>query len=171
MFFFSFSGDKQLIEFKYPKNKDAKFTISTDAFKKFKEEWRGEDYYYLSESGESDIICSVLFYKLNKDEQKLMVDPFGEPNSGIPFIYFTNSSNLKKYEKNDKSWGTMTDDFMFRQNDILDFEGIKIKQKHMYAYGMFGKNLFVNIHLSKTNYTADDSTKMRQVLDGIQKKK
>lgn len=166
----SFTGDKNVIEFAYPKRNDAKFTMTTDKFKNFTKEWRGEDYYYMCENGNSNIICSVLFYKLNKDEQKLMVDPMGGMiTPGIPLIYFSERSNLKKYERNNNSWGEMTDDFMFRQNDILEIEGVKMKQKHMYAYCMFGKDLFVNIHLSKTNYTADDSTAMRQILDGLKK--
>lgn len=101
-----------------------------------------------------------------------MVDPFGGMTSAsIPFVYFSENSNLKKYESNNKSWGQVTDDFMFRQNDIFEFEGVNIKQKHMYAYAMFGKNIFVNVHLSKTNFTPADSTAMRQILDGLKKKK
>lgn len=170
----SFSKDKKKIELNYPGKKDATIILNTDKFRKFKKEWRGEDYYYLCESGDNDIVCSVLFYKLNADEQKLMVDPF-DPAGGttspiIPFTYFLNS-NLKPYERNNKNWGEATDDFMFRQNDILEFNGMQIKQKHMYAYCMFNKDLFVNIHLSKINYTPEDSTSMRQILDGLQKKK
>jgi hypothetical protein len=166
----SLTGDKNTIEFKYPKRSDVKFKMTTNIFKKFKEEWRGEDYYYMCENGENKIICSVLFYKLNKDEQKLMVDPFeGMTNAGLPFIFFSDNSNLKKYEKNNVSWGEMTDDFMYRQNDILEFEGMSLKQKHMYAYTMFGKDIFVNIHLSKTNYTPKDSIAMRQILNDLKK--
>ena len=168
----AFTSDKKIVEFNYPKNKDAIFTMATDKFKKFKEEWRGQDYYYSCENGDDDIICSVLFYKLNSDEQKHMVDPFGGmTNAGIPFLYFSDNSNLKKYETNNQSWGEMTDDFMFRQNDITEFEGIQVNQKHMYAYCMFGKDLFVNVHLSKTDYSADDSTSMRQILASLLKKK
>jgi hypothetical protein len=168
----AFSGDKSEIVFSYPKNKTAKIILTTDKFKKFDKEWRGEDYYYMSKNGEGDLICSVLFYKLNKEEQKLMVEPFGDmPSAGIPFAYFSENSNLKKYETNNKAWGEMTDDFMFRQNDILEFQGVKIKQKHMYAYAMFGKDLFVNVHLSKVNFTAEDSTAMRQILGGLKKAK
>lgn len=168
----AFSGDKKEIVFSYPKNKTAKIILTTDKFKKFNKEWRGEDYYYMSENGEDNLICSVLFYKLNKEEQKLMVEPFGDmTSSGIPFAYFSENSNLKKYETNNKAWGEMTDDFMFRQNDIMEFQGVKIKQKHMYAYGMFGKDLFVNVHLSKVNFTTEDSIAMRQILAGLRKVK
>lgn len=168
---FSFSGGNRTIEFKYPKEKSAKFTMDTDAFKKFSEEWRGEDYYYMSEKGKNGMICSVLFYKLNAAEQKRMVDPFGEGMAGIPFAYFSESSKLKKYESNNASWGEMKDDFMFRQNDIMEMEGMKIGQKHMYAYAMFGKDLFVNVHLSKVLCTPEDSTAMRQILAGLKKNK
>lgn len=172
VFLLSFNGGINEIEFKYPKTKDAKFTMTTDKFKEFKEEWRGQDYYYMCENRDKNIICSVLFYKLNKDEQKLMVEPFGGMiTPGIPFIYFSDNSNLKKYETNSNGWGQMTDDFMFRQNDILEFEEIITKQKHMYAYCMFGKDLFVNVHLSKVDYTAEDSTAMRQILKGLKKVK
>ena len=166
----SFKGDKSEFEFIYPKYKEVKFTMTTNKLKKFEKEWRGEDYYYLCENGDNNIICSVLFYKLNKDEQKLMVDPFGgKPSSGIPFIYFSDNSNLKQYEVNNASWGAMTDDFMFRQNDIIEFEGVKTNQKHMYAYCMFGKDIFVNFHLSKINYTANDSIAMREILGSLKK--
>jgi len=168
----SFSSEDQTIEFKYPKNKDAVVIMTTDKFKKFEKEWRGADYYYMCEDGDNDMVCSVLFYKLNKEEEKHMVEPFGgEGNAAIPFAYFLENSNLKELEKNDVSWGKMTDDFMFRQNDILEFNGVRINQKHMYAYTMFGTDLFVNIHLSKVKCTVNDSTAMRQILDGLKKKK
>ena len=99
-----------------------------------------------------------------------MVEPSG-PIAGIAYIYFSTNSNLKRYEKNDETWGDVTDEFMFRQNNILEFEGVKMRQKHMYAYGMLGKDLFVNVHLSKTNYTTEDSTEMRRILASITKKK
>jgi hypothetical protein len=169
-FLLSFSKDTGTVEFKYPKSKEAVFTISADKLGKFQKEWRGEDYYYICEKAESGIICSVLFYKLNKDEEKAMVSMTG-PMAGIPFIYFSDNSNLKPYEKNNQSWGKVSDDFMFRQNDILEFEGIKVKQKHMYAYGMFGTDLFVNVHLSKANYSTSDSAAMREILASVVKKK
>jgi hypothetical protein len=124
----------------------------------------------MGESIDKQFICSVLFYKLNSDEQKAMVEPLGGMTSaGIPFLYFSESSNLKKYERNNVGWGEMEDDFMFRQNDILELQGIKINQKHMYAYAMFGKDLFVNIHLSKINCTPGDSTAMRKIMHTLKK--
>lgn len=172
--FLFFSNDKKDLEFNYPKNKQAILIMNTDKFENFKKEWRGEDYYYLCENGKDQIICSVLFYKLNKDEQKMMVDSFdpeGQTTSPIlPLTHFMNS-NLRKYEQNNQIWGEATDDFMFKQNDILEVERKKINQKNMYAYCMFDKNLFVNIHLSKINCTSKDSISMRQILDGLKKKK
>ncbi|MEO8233866.1 MAG: hypothetical protein ABI549_00500 [Flavobacterium sp.] len=171
---FSFSNNEKDLEFSYPKNNQAVVIMNTEKFEEFKKEWRGEDYYYICENGKDQIICSVLFYKLNKNEQKMMVDSFdpeGETTSPIlPLTHFMNS-NLKKYEQNNKIWGESTDDFMFKQNDIIQVEGTKINQKNMYAYCMFGKNIFVNIHLSKINYTSKDSISMRQILDGLKKKK
>jgi hypothetical protein len=160
------------IEFSYPKrNKTTTIELKAENFGKFTKEWRGEDYYFYGESKDK-IICSVLYFKLNKDEQKLMVEPFGGMiTPGIPMLYFTENSQLKKYEKNPSGWGTMTDDFMGRQFDIEDYEGIKIKQKHMNAYAMCDKDLFVNVHLSKTSYTVEDSTAMRAILTSLIKKK
>jgi hypothetical protein len=172
--FLSFSSEDKTVELSYPKNEAATIIMKTNLFDKFEKEWRGEDYYYLCEKGESKIICSVLFYKLNKDGQKMMVDSFdpeGKTTSPIiPFTYFMNS-NLAKYEKNFAKWGEPTDDFMFKQNDIPEFEGQKVNQKNMYAYCMFGKDLFVNIHLSKINCTPQDSIVMRKVLNDLKKKK
>ncbi len=167
----SFKNDtKNQIEFQYPKNKEAKFTMDTDKFKKFTKEWRGEDYYYMNDGGEKGFVCSVLFYKLNSQEQKTMVEPFGGMTSAqIPYVYFSGNSKLKKYESNNKGWGNAEDDFMFHQNDILTVEGIEIRQKHMYAYAMFGKDLFVNVHLSKVNCSPEDSVAMRQIMDGLKK--
>lgn len=163
-------GIKENFDFSYPKRKGTTISLIGQNFSDFNKEWRGSDYFYLGMNKDS-IICSILFYKLNKNEQKLMVEPFGITTAGIPFIYFSKNSNLKKYEKNNFSWGEMTDDFMFRQNDVLDLEGMKLKQKHMYAYAMFDKDIFVNVHLSKNNYTLSDSLAMREMLNSLKKQK
>ena len=100
--------------------------------------------------------------------------PLGHPPEQfplIPFVYFLETSQLAKYETNRAKWGEGTDDFMFRQTDIEDFNGIKMKQKHMYAYGMFDKDIFITVHLSKTNYTDSDSTAMSEILSSLVKKK
>ncbi len=168
----SFSGDKKTIEFNYPRSKDAKFIMTSDKFEKFNIEWRSEDYYYMSENGDNDITCTVLFRKLNKAKQKLIVASSKEiASSSLPLLYFADNSELKKYEINNFNWGLKTDDFMFRQNDIQEFKGIKIKQKNMYAYCIFDEEVFVKIHLSKINCTANDSIEMRQILKTLKKKK
>ena len=100
-----------------------------------------------------------------------MVKPFGgQILTGIPFAFFSESSNLKKLERNQKAGGNMEDNFMFGQCDILEIACLKVTQKHMYTYGMFDKDLFVNIHLTKINYTVNDSTEMRKILKSISKK-
>ncbi|HCW06291.1 MAG TPA: hypothetical protein DGG95_02880 [Cytophagales bacterium] len=168
--------DEKQFEFSYPKRDKTKITLKAHNFKKFSKEWRGTDYYYYAE-GKDGMICSVLYYKLNDDEKLTLVDApkaamnGPEINAAYAFAYFINYSNLKKYEDNNASWGQATDDFMFQQNDIRNFNGIKINQKHMYAYCMPDKDLFVNIHLSKVNCTAEDSTTMRQILMSLSKLK
>ncbi len=169
-------ADTKLFEFSYPKRDNTTITLSAENFKKFTKEWRGADYYYYGESKDG-IICSILYYKLNDEEKLSLVDApqkaMGGPeiSPAYPFAYFSNYSNLKKYERNVENWGKATDEFMFRQNDILEFEGVKIRQKHMYGYAMADKDLFINIHLSKTDFTFADSTAMRQILNSLTRKK
>ena len=162
------TSDITTYEFDYPKKKLTSISFTSRCqFQKFSKQWQGEDYYYFGKS-EDSIICSVLYYKLNKEDQKLLTKPFGDMiMSGIPFAYFSEGSNLKKYEVNKNAWGQMTDDFMFRQCDIKNFEGKEISQKHMYAYGMLSKDMFINFHLSKTDCTSDDSLKMMEILNSL----
>lgn len=174
---FSFKVEEEkLFEFIYPKRDKATITLKAENFKKFSKEWRGSDYYYFAE-GKDGIVCSVLYYKLNDDEKTSLVDApkiaMGGPDlsPAYPFTYFTTYSNLKKFEENTSSWGQPTDDFMFQQNDITNFNGVKISQKHMYGYCMADNDLFVNIHLSKVNCTSADSTIMRQILSSLTKLK
>jgi hypothetical protein len=178
----AFTSDVKEIEFNYPKNKEAVFTMTTNKFKKFTKEWRGSDYYYMCENGEDGIICSVLFYKLTKKECEMLIDvprqlveahlvEAPEVSPAYPMMYFTNYSNLKKFESNQSTWGEPTDDFMFSQSDIKEFDGVVVNQKHMYGYAMFGKDLFANIHLSKVDCSPQDSTSMRQILQSLKKKK
>lgn len=173
----SFKFDSlKLFKFSYPKLDDTSITLNGENFKKFTKEWRGSDYYYYSENKDG-IICSILYYKLNEEERLALVDApkvaLGGPDisPAYPFSYFSNYSKLKKYETNTEMWGEPTDDFMFRQNDITEFEGMKISQKHMYGYFMAKNDLFVNIHLSKVNFTSADSTAMRKILSSLTKKK
>lgn len=175
--FLSFKSDEaKLFEFSYPKNNKATITLKAENFKKFSKEWRGSDYYYYAD-GKDGMICSVLYYKLNDDERLSLVDApkvaLGGPDISpvYPFTYFTNYSNLKKYEENTFSWGEPTDDFMFHQNDIKKFNGMQVNQKHMYGYCMADKDLFINIHLSKVNCTSADSITMREILSSLTKLK
>ncbi|MES2545425.1 MAG: hypothetical protein V4548_11100 [Bacteroidota bacterium] len=173
--------DKKPFEFIYPKQKEVKISLISNHFSKFKGEWRGSDYYYY---GEKDgFICSVLFYKLNEEERLSLVEvpkidfaektkqtgkEFPENSPVFAYSYFKNYSNLKKMEENDESWGEVTDDFMFRKNEI-NFEGSKVKQTHMYGYAMYGTDLFVNVHLSKINCSAQDLKDMEDILNSLKK--
>lgn len=162
-------------EFSYPDRENTTITLKNEGFKTFKKEWQGTDYYYSGEN-KNGIICSVLFYKLTEDEQeslviaprKMLEGP--EISPAYPYAFFSNYSNLKKYEKNNTIWGKPTDNFMFRQNDVPEYNGMKIKQKHMYGYAMVDKDLFVNVHLSKTSCTTEDSTAMRNLLNSLSRK-
>ncbi|MCH8903248.1 MAG: hypothetical protein IIA45_04975 [Bacteroidetes bacterium] len=68
-------------------------------------------------------------------------------------VYFTDNSRCKEFEVSKSSWGEMTDDFMFRQCDFKEFKGVKISQKHMYAYAMFDNHPYLSLRLSKTNFS------------------
>jgi hypothetical protein len=157
----------KLLEFSYPGRSNTKLSMLNHSYGKFTTEWKGTDYYYLAESKDS-IICSVFYFKLNEQEQKMMVTPFGDSiKAGIPYTFFSMNSQLRKYEANKVSWGEITDEFMFRQNDIILTP--TVKQKHMYGYCRFGNDLFVSVHFSKANCSASDSIAMRQMLASLRK--
>ena len=175
--------EKKTFEFIYPKQKEVKISLFSEHFKKFTKEWRGSDYYYFSEK--DGFVCSVLFYKLNEEEKLGLVEvpkvqfveklkesgkDFPENSPIFAYSYFKNYSNLKKMEENDESWGEMTDDFMFRKNDI-NLGGGNIKQKHIYGYAMYGNDLFVNVHLSKMNCTENDLKEMEEIINSLKKVK
>ncbi|HRI19638.1 MAG TPA: hypothetical protein PLA68_01735 [Panacibacter sp.] len=166
--------DKKSFEFNYPRKKGTNITLVTGQFKKFTKEWRGSDYYYYAEA--DGFICSVLYYKLNDEEKLSLVDAPRSAMNGpeispaYPLAYFSNYSNLKSMEANDSSWGDANSDFMFRQNDVT-LTGTNFSQKHMYGYCMVDKDLFVNIHLSKTACTNNDSTEMIDILKSLIKSK
>lgn len=167
---YGFTVKQHALTFKYPKNKSAAFTMQAQKAK-FKKEWRGEDYYYFCENLQNEIVCSVLFYKLNQEEQKKYIEPIGgKGNATIALAYFTVNSATRKYEKNANFWGKATDPFMFRHMDIPEYEGTVVNQKNIFAYTMFENDLFVNVHLSKINCTAEDSILMRNFLTGLTKK-
>lgn len=166
----SFGSGEQRIKFKYPKMKEAAFSIPAPKAK-FKKEWRGSDYYYFCENLKQNIVCSVLFYKLNQEEVKKYIEPIGGlGNAMIALAYFTVNSPTRSMEKNSSIWGKKDDAFMFRQMDLSPPEDQSIKQKNMFAYGMFGNDLFVSVHLSKVSCTGEDSLTMRNMLTGIKKK-
>jgi hypothetical protein len=182
--FFSFTVlDKKSFDFEYPKQKGTKISLLANHFKRFEKEWRRQDYYYYAEK--DGLICSILYYKLNEDEKlNLIENPkllfaqkfkeegkiFPENSPAFAFSYFSNYSNLKKMEENEKSWGEMTDDFMFRKNEI-NLAGAKVIQTHMYGYAMFGDDLFVNIHLSGMNCKEADIKEMEDILSSLKKVK
>jgi hypothetical protein len=167
-------ADEKVFEFAYPKRNNTGFTLTSARLSKFSKEWRGSDYYYFAEK--DGFVCSVLFYKLNDNEKLELVDApkvaIGGPDisPAYPYTYFKNYSNLKSMEKNDESWGAPTDDFMFRQNNVV-MEGMPYSQKNMYGYAMVDKDLFVNVHLSKMGCTAADSTEMVGMLKSLTLKK
>jgi hypothetical protein len=167
-------ADKKVFDFSYPKRKGTGISFSADHFKIFTKEWRGTDYYYYSDG--DGFICSVLYYKLNDDEKLELIEAPKAAINGLekspayPYAYFKNFSNLKSMERNDSSWGKPTDDFMFRQNDVV-IEGTKFSQKHMYGYAMVDKDLFINVHLSKTGCSTSDSTEMTDILKSLTIKK
>lgn len=173
--FFSFKpAEIKVFDFSYPKRKGTEISFSSNHFRKFAKEWRGEDYYY-STAGDG-FVCSVLYFKLTDEEQLELVDAprtaIGGPEKSpaYPYAYFKNNSNLKSRERNETSWGLPTDDFMFMQNDVV-IEGIRVSQKNMYGYAMLDKDLFVKIHLSKVAWSAADSTEMRDILKSLVIKK
>ncbi len=163
----SFAPANDTAEFNYPKNSNAALLITAD-FKKIDKEWRGTDYYYSSQTKDG-ILFSVLFYKLEADEVKSLVDMPAKMMNGpetspaYALTYFATYSNTKDLETNDQKWGSPSDDFMFRQADIKVFQGKEVNQKSMYAYAMFGKDLFVNIHLS----TPDDAPLLKCGISGF----
>ncbi|WP_299189355.1 hypothetical protein [uncultured Aquimarina sp.] len=176
LFLMSFiTKDVKSYVFKHPKKKKVTVLLESENLGKFKKEKRGGDFYYsnLSNLGKNNINCSVLFYKLNKDEITNLVEMpkmiMGGPDTSpaYPLAYFSNYSKLKKIESNNSQWGKPDGDFMYRQADIKEIQGQKINQKHMYAYSMIDGDMFVNIHLSKINCKAKDSTKMKAILDGF----
>ena len=173
--------EKKTFIFIYPKQKEVKISLLSEHFKKFDKEWRGSDFYYSTEK--DGFICSVLFYKLNEEEKLSLVEVpkiqllesaketgkiFPENSPIFAYSYFKNYSNLKKMEENEQSWGEITDDFMFRKNEI-NFSGSKIKQMNMYGYAMYGNDLFVNVHLSKMNCSESDLSEMEEIINSLKK--
>lgn len=169
----AFVADKDTTTFVYPKNKEVAMTMRTDLFKKFSEEWRGEDYYYMG-SSKDGFILSVLFYKLNKSEKKFLEKVKAESgvNKNSPVYaaeHFLSNAKLKEYQSNEQRWGDPDGDFMFSQHDIKEYAGQKINQKNMFAYGMYGSDMYVKVHMSKILCTSADSSLMREVMSTLKK--
>jgi hypothetical protein len=172
---FSFIPGNDTVEFSYPDIAGTTITMTTSKFKTFEKEKQGTDYYYSCQNSDG-MICSVLFYKLDPDEVKKLVEmpaQAGGPATSpvYPLTYFSTNSKTKDIEINEQKWGSPAGDFMFRQADIKEFQGTVVNQKSMYAYAMLGKDMFVSVHLSKLMYTTGDSTEMRKILATLKKKK
>lgn len=160
----------QLYSFKFPGKKNVELKINIPKKWKISKEKRGSDLYYsnLSQSNDNDILFSVLFYKLNDKEKELMVKSTGiENNPILPYTYFLTTSRTSKIESGKSSWDN--DDFYYQDSNIEEFSGVKVHQKNMKAYCMYDDDLFVQVHLSKINYTPEDSVEMRNILNSIEK--
>jgi hypothetical protein len=172
--FAAFEGE---LVFAHPDNKNSSIAMTTDVFHDFSKEYRDKDYYYSGE-GKDGFICSVLFYQLNKREQKEQdairkaADvPVPETSPVLAMVHFSMTSPTKELERNEATWGQPEDDFVFRQVDIPEFQGKELPQKNMFAYTMIGKDMFVDVHLSKVLCTPADSLVMRNILGTLRKGK
>ncbi|HLP18993.1 MAG TPA: hypothetical protein VK174_01755 [Chitinophagales bacterium] len=159
------------ITLKFPKRKHIQLKITGPEGWSIKAEKKGEDVYYSNLSDkltESDIMFSVLFFKLNAYEQKTMVDDLGlESSPMLPAAYFLSNNPTASIETSKKSWDDST--FFYRDYNIEQVEGLSVHQKNMKAYCMYDKDLFVQIHLSKLKYTDSDSADMRSILNSLAK--
>jgi hypothetical protein len=155
-------------EFEYP-DSDVAVTMSLPGFEDFKEEWRGEDYYYFGTRESDGMVCSLLYYKLNESEKKSMaklaekVPP--ENRSKLAQLHFRLSNKLAKLESGETTWDE--NGFSFRDVNIDSFQGQDLRQKNMCAYQMYGDDLFLMVHFSKVLYTPEDSVAMRTMLTSI----
>lgn len=161
------------IEFVYPKNEKAAFVMKSDKFKKFKEEWKGEDYYYFAKKAKDGFDCTVKFYTLNFEEKNQYVDMIrtvmGDeiPKYSPTFAqtYFMQHNPDASLLTNMEKWGDAHHEFSYSQADLKDDN-----VKRMYAYGMLDDALFVQIMLSKKDCTPQDSIAMRSILEELKKK-
>ena len=167
-------ADKKELKLSYPES-GYTIVLPADEFGELQEEWRGQDYYYMTET-ERGIICSVLFYKLNEEELKGLAGMRGHvPGSPeispiYPLLYFSTNAKLGSLETMKEEWGDPASDVMYRQAHLETVQGTALNQKNMYAYAMFGSDLFVAVHLSKVFCTPEDSTAMRAFVESIRKK-
>lgn len=168
---FSFvSSDTKTFSFEFPKRKHIQLKISAPSKWVIDKEKKGEDMYYtnFSKASEKDVLFSLLFFKLNEYEQKSMIGEMGlEGNPLLPATYFLSNNNTAKYETDNKSWEDTA--FYYRDYNIETFGTLKVHQKNMKAYCMYDKDLFVQVHLSKPNYSDADSALMRSILNSLRK--
>lgn len=168
----SFASDAHIFQCMHPERSNVIILLSSPLFSEFKEEWKGKNYYYISQSKENGIVCSIMFYTLTDAEQKALIsmrEKFAVPKTSpaFPFTYYTTASKVSKDEINTFEWGSVNDEFMFRHADIEEIGGMKVHQKNMYGYAMIDDDIFATIHLSKLASTAQDSVAMRTILQSL----
>jgi hypothetical protein len=163
--FLSFKlGNETLVPFSYPKRNSTAITMWLKNFNSFDAEWRGSDYLFKGNSNDS-VFCTVLYYKLNSKEQQQYGGFFAEiTDDGIE-----NNSNSSKIQKTQEKNATSINDFVFKQKNIYEENGLAKKQKHMYALGELDKDLLVIVHLYKNYYTSADSINMSQMIHSIKR--
>ena len=157
-----------MYEFKFPNRKNVVLKLDIPNEWKIFEEKQGEDMYYsnFTNSNGDEILISILFYKLN-DTEKKPIEKIGMKDPIIPYTFFLEKSKTIKIESRIKSWNN--EDFYFHDSNIEEFNGIKVHQKNIKAYCMYDFDLFVQIHISKLNYTPSDSIQMMEVLNTMKK--
>jgi len=155
-------------KFKYPKKKGAELKIDIPKEWEIVIEKRDQDLYYsnFSDTNGDQILLSVLFYKLN-DIEKEPMEEIGLNNPIIPYAFFIEKSRTTALEENANSWNN--EDFYFLDTNIEAFNSVKAHQKNIKAYCMYDFDLFVQIHLSKLNYTVTDSIQMMSIVNTLVK--
>ena len=84
---------------------------------------------------------------------------------------------MKQFENGDwyngkiKSYSQKREYYSIKYDDgeTEEFNGIKAHQKNIKAYCMYDFDLFVQIHISKLNYTASDSIQMMEIISTMKK--
>lgn len=152
-----------------------KISLVSHCLGTFESEKRGNDSYYFNQ-GTGKFNCSVLFYHLSAKEHSMLVDlpksllKAPDKSPIFPLTYFKNYSKLKPYQTSYYVWGDIKDEFMFSSSDIKIVDGEEVmKQKHFNAYSMVDTNIFVKIHISKTNCSILDSLEIMDILSSVRK--
>lgn len=150
----------------------ARLVLAGADYPELERESRDADLYF---SGEVDgIMASVLFYRLNETEywtNRLIATQLGvEADApGVALASFASRSKLRSLESQEVV--REVDGFAYRDVNIESFQGQRLHQKHMYAYCTFGDTLYVQVHLSKIDYSPEDSVRMAAMLAGVSKGK